>query len=62
MVVGTEACDDKNLDQNDGCSPTGRIEEGWECDASEPSICRTICGDGLKRGIETCDDGNITDD
>jgi cysteine-rich repeat protein len=34
------------------------IESGWSCDAGEPSVCTPICGDGLVRGSEPCDDGN----
>jgi len=37
---------------------------GWICkggDPSNPSKCDPICGDGLQRGDETCDDGKDDD-
>ena len=40
----------------DGCSATCTIETGWNC-TGMPSACAAICGDGLLRGAETCDDG-----
>ena len=52
-----EQCDDGNLKNGDGCSSTGQIEPGYVC-TGEPSVCTTVCGDGLKLGNEECDDGN----
>lgn len=43
VVVG-EACDDGNVNNNDGCSSTCTIE---------------VCGDGITQNNETCDDGNL---
>jgi cysteine-rich repeat protein len=34
----TEACDDGNPDDGDGCSSTCIIEDGWDC-TGEPSVC-----------------------
>jgi cysteine-rich repeat protein len=33
------------------------VESGYSC-VGQPSQCSTICGDGLVRGSEACDDGN----
>ncbi len=41
-----EECDDGNLNNNDGCSNTCKIE---------------YCGDGIKQSNEECDDGNNID-
>lgn len=35
------------------------IETGFECKTTG-SACTAICGDGLKLGLEECDDGNKT--
>ncbi len=37
-------------------APPVTIETGWTC-TGEPSECDPICGDGLIRGAEECDDG-----
>ncbi len=52
----TEACDDGNVASNDGCSSVCAKEAGFNC-AGTPSVCTPICGDGLKKGGEACDDG-----
>jgi len=65
-VLG-EACDDENLDDNDGCSSECKVEDGWVCgaDSSRPdmntSVCIGLCGDGIKVSGEECDDNNIRD-
>jgi cysteine-rich repeat protein len=66
-LVGTsERCDDRNPNASDGCSPECRVESGWRCDGSEPTVCEEICGDGTLVGAEAiaggCDDGNTDDD
>jgi cysteine-rich repeat protein len=38
---GTEACDDGNQDDNDGCSNTCERELGWDC-SGEPSLCEWV--------------------
>ncbi|CAD7966757.1 unnamed protein product, partial [Amoebophrya sp. A120] len=64
---GTEACDDGNLLDLDGCSKDCIIEPGYACTATStslvsgtynPSICSGICGDGRVVANETCDDAN----
>jgi formylglycine-generating enzyme len=59
---GAERCDDGNPTAGDGCNSTCRIEPGWNCSQSEPTVCSPICGDGLVQGTEAtagaCDDGN----
>ena len=35
---GSEACDDKNIVNDDGCSTTCQIETGWTCNG-QPSVC-----------------------
>lgn len=56
---GTEACDDGNLTNGDGCSSTCQVEPGFAC-AGNPSVCAPICGDGIRSGAEACDDGNLS--
>lgn len=57
VVDESEACDDGNGLDGDGCSGTCGLELGWECSKTEPTSCRPVCGDGLRRGAEACDDG-----
>ncbi len=57
IKVGTEACDDHNMNTGDGCSPSCTIEPGFSC-AGSPSVCTAQCGDGIIAGSEVCDDGN----
>ncbi len=37
-----------------------KIKNRWVCasDGGGKSVCSTVCGDGWKRGMEECDDGN----
>ena len=53
---GTEACDDGNTIDGDGCSSSCTFEP----DCSRGS-CSSRCGDGIKLPPEACDDGNTTD-
>ncbi|MFH2005390.1 MAG: DUF4215 domain-containing protein, partial [bacterium] len=53
-----ETCDDGNAAPGDGCASNCRTEGGWAC-TGEPSVCETVCGDGvLLPGHEGCDDDN----
>ena len=45
----------------DGCSSGCAVEVGWNCDDQEPTNCQPICGDGLVRGDEECDDRSQCD-
>ena len=62
MLRGTEACDDQNLSDGDGCTTTGLVEDFWFCEEGEPSICDGIRGDGKRFGTEQCDDQNLIND
>ena len=59
-----ETCDDQNTDPADGCAADCQVEPGWECaqpgdDPAKPSLCKTVCGDGiLTTPSEVCDDGD----
>jgi cysteine-rich repeat protein len=55
-----ETCDDGAATGGDGCSAACAVESGWTC-AGAPSVCATVCGDGLVRGAEGCDDGGTAD-
>src|SRR5262252_4793788 len=53
---GTEACDDHNMIDGDGCSSSCTLEP--DCSSG---TCASKCGDGVKLPPEACDDGNTTD-
>jgi len=55
IIVGTEACDDDDTDDGDGCSATCTVEAGYECTGA-PSTCTNMrCGDGeVDSGDGTC--------
>ncbi|MSP24069.1 MAG: DUF4215 domain-containing protein [Myxococcales bacterium] len=56
-LLASEACDDKNGANNDGCANNCAVEKGWQC-TGEPSVCTAVCGDGIIVGNEGCDDQN----
>lgn len=62
-AAGMEACDDGNNNNGDGCSSSCALEPFFNCTtlANLTTVCRTVCGDGVKVGGEGCDDGNIID-
>ena len=62
MLAGQEGCDDENTADLDSCSSTCTKEIGLDCTNATcgQTSCTAICGDGLKVGIEACDDGNNT--
>ena len=60
VIDGLETCDDGNNTGGDGCSSTCAVEDGYICDASEPTVCSPLCGNGVIDGIDACDDGNRT--
>jgi fibro-slime domain-containing protein len=53
---GSEACDDGNVIDADGCSASCALEP--DCSAG---ACLSRCGDGLKLSPEACDDANSRD-
>jgi cysteine-rich repeat protein len=53
----TEACDDGNAANGDGCSSTCAVETGHSCSGA-PSTCAPVCGDGMLAGGEQCDDSD----
>ena len=59
----TEACDDGNNSNGDGCSSNCMIETGYECTGVRPSRCSipvaNNCGNGLPDSNEQCDDNNM---
>jgi cysteine-rich repeat protein len=63
-LVGDETCDDGNVQADDGCNGCA-LERGWSCGRSYYSgytvseNCGPVCGDGLVRGDEECDDHNV---
>jgi cysteine-rich repeat protein len=76
VVNGTEACDDGNLVDGDGCDSNctatacgnGVVTSGEECDDGNAddldgcdSACAVECGNGVLDPAEQCDDGNVTD-
>jgi len=55
----SEACDDGNLADGDGCSGTCTVERGWTCDGGSSSsidVCSVVCGDGFSLSSGCCDD------
>jgi cysteine-rich repeat protein len=54
-----EECDDGDRADEDGCSGTCTVEDGWTC-SGEPSAC-VACGNETVEGEEECDDGNSDD-
>ena len=58
-VEGAEACDDGNNREGDGCSTACAVEEGWACEAGNPSACAPVCLDGQVVGDEDCDLENL---
>ena len=60
----TEACDDGNSNNGDGCSSTCTVETGYGCTGGTPTTadsCIIVCGDGNLDPSEDCDDGNAVD-
>lgn len=62
LVDNAELCDDGNDVSGDGCDEHCTVEVGWQCTRDDPSVCTTVCGDGIYvAGQEACDDGNAVD-
>ncbi|UJR84472.1 DUF4215 domain-containing protein [Sandaracinus amylolyticus] len=55
----TEACDDGDVDPEDGCSATCTVEDGYACPTpGEDCVPLATCGDGVRAASEECDDRN----
>ncbi len=39
---GTEACDDADLDNGDGCNAICQVESGYDCTGTAPSVCTDL--------------------
>jgi len=59
-IYGHEDCDDGNTIDHDGCSSDCLVEPCWASDCGDAS--RPICGDGIIRPGEDCDDGAANSD
>eukprot|EP01126_Amoeba_proteus_P056831 TRINITY_DN7198_c0_g2_i1.p1 TRINITY_DN7198_c0_g2~~TRINITY_DN7198_c0_g2_i1.p1 ORF type:complete len:701 (-),score=140.71 TRINITY_DN7198_c0_g2_i1:332-2209(-) len=65
IATGWEDCDDNGTRNDDGCSSTCQIENGWSCrilsraECPRETCCDLVssCGDGKIVGKETCDIG-----
>jgi len=57
-----QECDQKGSStlNGDGCSASCTLEPGWSCTEGQNSLCTNTCGDGIKNGVDSCDDGNQT--
>src|SRR5262249_13059098 len=69
LVPNTELRDGGKLMNGDGCSAICNGEPAYGCNrnpsvaatvasSGTPSVCATVCGDGIQIGAEQCDDGN----
>ena len=56
ILDASEQCDDRNVVNGDGCSMFCAAETGYICIGS-PSVCRAVCGDGVKTSGEQCESG-----
>ena len=54
LASSGETCDDHNTTPGDGCDASCHLEPGFTCTGS-PSVCTTMCGDGIRAGTEVCD-------
>jgi cysteine-rich repeat protein len=56
----SEACDDGNTVDGDGCDRNCTVAQGWSCkDSNSRSICTSGCGNGILQSSEECEDGNL---
>ena len=58
--AATEACDDGNMNDGDGCSRNCTIEPDFDCNTNTaPSVCYShVCGDSIRVSGEECDNGD----
>ncbi len=53
LTEGDEECDDHNTASNDGCSSDCKLEDGFICEGSAPTVCTPMApGDSCKNPIE----------
>ena len=57
--AGKERCVDAILDNDDSTNYTGTLSNSAQAAFETASI--GFCGDGIRNGIESCDDGNLDD-
>ena len=68
IISGEEQCDDGNTEDEDGCSSSCTVEDGWKCEEAGQPCTKddapqdVVCGDGIIGGEEQCDDGNTADE
>ena len=71
IVENGESWDDGNTNDEDGCSGLWEIESGYSCKGApsdctiptvSPPVVSEICGNGIIKSPETCDDGNNKDE
>ncbi|MCE9668575.1 DUF4215 domain-containing protein [Myxococcus stipitatus] len=55
IVGGAEQCDDGNLNSGDGCSSVCKVEPGYQCQGTHPSVCSDI--DECAMGSHHCPPG-----
>lgn len=50
VIDDIEECDDGNIFNGDGCSADMTVEPGYVCknEPGKKSVCRSICGDGIR--------------
>ncbi|MFH2007863.1 MAG: DUF4215 domain-containing protein [bacterium] len=58
LLEAGEECDDGNLLNGDGCSPSCTVEDGWAC-SGEPSLCVSLCGNSTLDSGEECDGADL---
>jgi fibro-slime domain-containing protein len=59
LLAASEACDDGNLTNGDGCTSGCVLEPGYQCPVPGSPCTTTTCGNGIVEGNEQCDDGNL---
>lgn len=63
VLEGNELCDDRNTEDDDGCSADcSEVDPDYFCTEGEPCTRVVTCGNGVIEGTEACDDKNTNDD
>jgi fibro-slime domain-containing protein len=58
LLAPSEACDDGNTTNGDGCTSGCKLETGFQCPVPGSPCIPSTCGNGVQEGLEQCDDGN----